>query len=278
MSAPSAPPEHATTSDVTHGVGTIARRPLDIVRHATILARRSVTKIFRTPEGLIDVTLGPIMFIFLFTFIFGGAVAGSSENYVQFLVPGIIGQNIAFASVGIGITLNADIEKGIFDRFRALPIARLAPLLGAVFGDVVRYVLLITVMLGTGFALGFRVETSPWHAAGAVVLAITFALSLAWAPVLVGLLARTQQAVQGIVFMTLFPLTFASSAFVPTETMPSWLAAFADANPLSHLVGAMRALFGGGEWQAHTVWTLGWCVVFLVVFMPLAIRAYNRRA
>lgn len=254
------------------------RSPFDVVRHAAILARRSVVKIFRTPEGLIDVTLSPIMFTVLFTFIFGGAIAGGTQEYLRFLVPGIIGQNIAFAAVGIGITLNADIEKGIFDRFRSLPIARLAPLLGAVFGDVVRYAMLLVVMLGSGFALGFRFETVWWQPLLACFLAIAFALSLAWAPVLVGLLARSQQAVQGIVFMTLFPLTFASNAFVDPSTMPRWLEVFSNANPLSHLIGAMRALMTGtGEWQQPTVLTLVWCAGFLVVFMPLALIAYNRR-
>lgn len=268
-----------STEVITHDVDARGHRPLDVFRHSLVLAKRQVTKTFRTPEGLIDVTLAPIMFTLLFAYIFGGAIAGSVDGYLPYLVTGIIGQNIAFASVGIGITLNADMAKGVFDRFRSLPIARLAPLLGAVLGDVVRYVLLITIMLGTGFVMGFRFETSALHVVGGVALAIVFALSLAWAPVLVGLVARTQQAVQGIVFMTLFPLTFASNAFVPTESMPGWLGAFADANPLSHLVASLRALWNAdGEWQEPVLWTLGWCGVFVAIFLPLAIRRYNRRA
>lgn len=266
------------TTTVTHELSAVHHGPMDVFRHSWVLAKRSLIKTWRTPEGLIDVTLSPIMFTLLFTYIFGGAISGSTKEYLVFLIPGIIGQNIAFASVGIGIQLNADMEKGIFDRFRSLPISRVAPLLGAALGDIVRYVLLIAIMLGTGYALGYRVETSPLRFIGGVLLSMLFALSLAWAPMLVGLIARSQRAVQGIVFMTLFPLTFASNAFVPTETMPGWLAAFADANPLSHLVNALRTLWSGGDWHSPVAWTLVWSAGFVVVFAPLAIRAYNRKA
>ncbi len=276
------------TSTATHEVSTIPHGPLDVVRHSWVLAKRSLIKTWRTPEGLIDVTLSPIMFTLLFTYIFGGAIAGSTSDYLPLLVTGLIGQNIAFASVGIGIQLKADMEKGIFDRFRALPISRIAPLFGAALGDVVRGLLLIAVMLGTGYALGYRIETDPVKFVAGCALAILFAMCLAWAPMLVGLIARTERAVQGIVFMTLFPLTFASNAFVPTESMPGWLAAFANANPLSHLVLALRALWNdpaagpvmsnNGDWVGPVTWTLVWCGIFVVVFAPLAIRAYNRRA
>jgi oleandomycin transport system permease protein len=251
---------------------------MDTLRHSWVLAKRSLVKTWRTPEGLIDVTLSPIMFTLLFTFIFGGAIAGSASEYLPFLITGLIGQNIAFASVGIGIQLNADMEKGIFDRFRSLPSSRVAPLFGAALGDIVRYLLLIAIMMVTGMILGYRLDTTPLAFTGGVLLAILFALSLAWAPMLVGLLARSQRAVQGIVFMTLFPLTFASNAFVPTETMPGWLKAFAEANPLSHLISALRGLWNGGEWQEPVMWTLAWCVVLVAIFAPLAIRAYNRKA
>ena len=265
------------TASVTHAGVAIKHGPMDVARHSWVLAKRSLVKTWRTPEGLIDVTLSPIMFTLLFTFIFGGAISGSVSEYLVLLIPGLIGQNIAFASVGIGIQLNADMEKGIFDRFRSLPISRIAPLLGAAVGDIVRYVLLITIMVGTGYVMGYRVTTSIPEFLGGCLLAILFALSLAWAPMLVGLIARSQRAVQGIVFMTLFPLTFASNAFVPTETMPDWLAAFANANPLSHLIAALRALWSGGSWYSPVMWTLGWSAIFVAVFAPLAIRTYNRK-
>jgi len=274
------------TAAATHEVtATIPHGPLDVWRHSFVLAKRSLVKTWRTPESLIDVTLSPIMFTLLFAYIFGGAISGSVQDYLPLLVTGLIGQNIAFASVGIGIQLNADMEKGIFDRFRSLPISRIAPLFGAALGDLVRDILLIGVMLGTGYALGYRVGTDVWHFLGGAALAILFAMCLSWGPMLIGLIARSQRAVQGIVFMTLFPLTFASNAFVPTESMPGWLRAFADANPLSHLVGSLRALWnapsGPGAspvaWQSPVAWTLLWCAIFVAVFAPLAIRAYNRK-
>lgn len=267
-----------STSSVAHRVESTPAGPLDLFRHSWVLAKRSLVKTWRTPEGLIDVTLSPIMFTLLFTYIFGGAIAGSTSEYLVFLIPGIIGQNIAFASVGIGIQLNADMNKGIFDRFRSLPISRISPLLGAALGDVVRYVLLIGIMVGTGYVLGYRIGTNIGSFLAGCLLAILFALCLAWAPMLVGLVARSERAVQGIVFMTLFPLTFASNAFVDTSTMPSWLESFANANPLSHLIEALRALWSGGDWHAPVAWTLLWCAIFVVIFAPLAIRAYNRKA
>lgn len=266
------------TELVTHDVQTARHRAFDVFRHSATLAKRSLIKTWRTPEGLVDVTLAPIMFTLLFTYIFGGAISGSTDAYLVLLIPGLIGQNIAFGSVGIGIQLNADMEKGLFDRFRSLPISRIAPLFGAALGDVIRHLILIAIMLATGYALGFRITTDAWHAAAGVVLAIVFAMSLSWAPMLVGLLARSQRAVQGIVFMTLFPLTFASNAFVPTETMTGWLRSFSEANPISHLVGALRALWTGGPWVEPVVWTLGWSAVFVVVFAPIAIRVYNRKS
>lgn len=266
------------TAAVTHDTVSYKHGPLDMARHSLTLAKRSLVKTWRTPEGLIDVTLSPIMFTLLFAYIFGGAIAGSMQDYLVILIPGLIGQNIAFASVGIGIQLKADMEKGIFDRFRSLPISRVSPLLGAALGDVVRYVLLIIIMVSTGYVLGYRVTTNPGSFLAGCLLAIVFALCLAWAPMLVGLLARSERAVQGIVFMTLFPLTFASNAFVPTESLPPFLEAFANANPLSHLISALRSLWSGvGPWQEPTMWTLAWCVIFVAVFAPLAIRAYNRK-
>lgn len=266
------------TASVTHDIETRSGGPaVDMVKHSWVLAKRSLLNTWRTPESLIDVTISPIMFILLFTYIFGGAIAGSATDYLPFLIPGILGQNIAFAAVGIGIQLKSDMEKGIFDRFRALPISRIAPLFGAALGDVVRYVIMIAVIVGSSYAIGYRVEASFLEFLGGVALSIVFALSLSWAPMLVGLIARSERAVQGIVFMTLFPLTFASNAFVPPETMPAWLEAFANANPLSQLISALRELWTGGDWGEPVLWTLGWCVIFTVVFAPLAIRAYGRR-
>ncbi|WP_375422813.1 ABC transporter permease [uncultured Friedmanniella sp.] len=249
------------------------------VRHAVVLARRSLVKTIRTPEALIDVTLQPIIFLALFTYIFGGAIAsGDRGAYLQFLLPGILGQSIALAGIALGTNLNSDIDKGVFDRFRSLPIARSAPLVGAVLADLFRYVVLCAVTLGTGFLMGFRVHTSWLSALAAVGLAIAFALCFCWISVFIGMKARTPGSVQAIGFLMVLPLSFGSNTFVSTDTMPGWLQAFVNVNPISHLVSTVRALMNGGAYGTDLIWTLGWMAVLLVVFVPLALRAYRARA
>jgi oleandomycin transport system permease protein len=249
------------------------------LRHALVLARRSLVKLRRTPEALIDVTLQPAIFLGLFTYIFGGAVAGGSqEAYLQFLLPGLLGQTIAMASVSLGQNLNADIEKGVFDRFRSLPIARSAPLVGAVLADVVRYLILFAVMMTTGVLMGFELTNGVVPALAALALCMGFALCFGWVSVFVGMVARTSGAVQGIMFLIVLPLSFGSNTFVPTDTLPGWLQAFVKVNPISHLVGAVRGLMIGGPVAADLMWTLAWMAGLLAVFCPLALRAYRRRA
>jgi oleandomycin transport system permease protein len=252
-------------------------RSFRLVRHSLALARRSLIKTWRTPEALIDVTLQPALFLVIFVYIFGGAVAGSTHAYLEFLLPGILAQTIATGAIAIGVNLNTDISKGVFDRFRSLPIPRSAPLLGAVLGDVVRYVIVTVSTLTMGYIMGFRIETNPLSALAGCLLAVLFALSLSWLPVLVGMLVRTAGAVQGIMFVLILPLSFASNVFVPTKSLPSWLQYFVEINPITHLVGAMRGLFLGTPLGTHVWWTLGWCVAFVVVFMPLALWAYRRK-
>jgi oleandomycin transport system permease protein len=248
-------------------------------RHVLALAQRSLIKTWRTPEALIDVTVQPVIFLALFTYIFGGAIAGgSTASYLQFLLPGLLGQSIAMAGVALGQNLNADIEKGVFDRFRSLPIARSAPLVGAVVADLARYLTLCIITLGFGYLLGFRFETNPAAAVAAVGLAIAFALCFCWISVFVGMKARTPGAVQGIMFLLVLPLSFASNTYVQTGTMPGWLQAFVKVNPLSHLVSTMRGLMTGGPVATDLMWTLGWMAVLLAVFFPLAMRGYRRRA
>jgi oleandomycin transport system permease protein len=248
-------------------------------RHSVALAGRNLIGVLRNPEQLVDVTLQPIIFIALFTYVFGGAIAGGSQHdYLQFLLPGILAQTVAFGGIAIGVNLNTDIEKGVFDRFRALPIARAAPLVGAVLADVVRYVLLCAITVGFGLVLGFDAPGGPLATLGACVLAIAFALCLCWTSVWLGMVARTPGAVQGLLMLVLFPLTFASSTFVPARTLPDWLESFTKVNPLSHLVGALRGLMSGGAAGTDVLWTLGWMGALLAVFVPLALRAYRRRA
>jgi oleandomycin transport system permease protein len=249
------------------------------VRHALALARRSLIKTARTPEALIDVTLQPVIFLLLFTFLFGGAIAGGDRHaYLQFLLPGLLAQSLALGGVALGQNLNADIEKGVFDRFRSLPVARSAPLVGAVAADVVRYLTVCVVMLGFGSAIGFRIQTGFLPAVAAVALSIGFGLCFCWISVLVGMLVRTSGAVQGIMFLFVLPLSFGSNVFVATSTLPGWLQAFVHINPITPLVGAIRGLLLGGPVAHDLVLTLIWMAGLLVVFVPLALRAYARRA
>jgi oleandomycin transport system permease protein len=249
------------------------------LRHALVLAKRNMTKMVRTPEQFLDVTLQPVIFLLLFTYIFGGALAGGSQHsYLEFLLPGMLGQTIAMSSVAIGQNMHTDIDKGIFDRFRSLPIARSVPLVGAVLADFSRYAIVCAVTIGFGYLLGFRIATDPLKLLAALALAICFALSFAWISVFVGMTVRSAGAVQGVMILFVLPLSFGSNTFVKPSTMPGWLQAFVNVNPLSHLVSAVRALMLGGPVGSQVGWTLAWCAGLLVVFFPLALRAYVRRA
>jgi oleandomycin transport system permease protein len=248
-------------------------------RHALVLAKRNMIKMVRTPEQFIDVTLQPVIFLVLFVYVFGGALAGGSQhNYLEFLLPGLLGQTIAMSSITIGQNMNADIAKGVFDRFRSLPIARSVPLVGAVLAEFSRYLIVCVVTIGFGYALGFRVQTDPLRLLAALALAICFALSFAWISVFVGMTVRSAGAVQGVMFLLVFPLSFGSNTFVRVATMPGWLQAFVNVNPLSHLVSAVRALMLGGPAGPQVGWTFAWCAGLLAVFFPLALRGYIRRA
>jgi oleandomycin transport system permease protein len=253
------------------------QRPFRLARHSLALMKRSLIKTWRTPEALIDVTLQPVLFLIIFVYIFGGAVAGSTHDYLQFLLPGILAQTIATGCIAIGVNLNTDIAKGIFDRFRALPIPRAAPLLGAVLGDVVRYVIVTISTLAMGYILGFRIESGAVQAIAGCLLAVLFALCLSWLPVFISMKVRTPGAVQGLMFALIMPLSFASNVFVDAGTLPGWMQGFVKVNPITHLVGAMRGLFNGTPVGNHVWWTLVWCAGFVIVFMPLALRAYRKK-
>ncbi len=253
-------------------------RPLGVVRHSLILAGRAITKIRRTPEQLLDVTLQPILFTTVFVYLFGGAITGSTHDYLQFVLPALMLQTLLFSSVSIGVNLNTDIEKGIFDRFRSLPIARAAPLVGAVLGDVVRFLVSIVVELTFGYIIGFRVTTNPLLALAGCLLALGFTMALSWVFVWLGLILRTSGSVQGFGFMFMFPLTFGSNMLVQASTLPSWLQHWVTINPVSHLTDAVRALMVGGPTAGPVIWSLVWGAGIVLVFAPLAVRAYRRRA
>jgi oleandomycin transport system permease protein len=248
------------------------------VRHSLSLAWRTLLRIRRTPEQLLDVTLQPPIFIVLFVYVFGGAIAGTTHDYLQYVLPSLMVQTAVFGTIAIGANLNDDIKNGVFDRFRSLPISRSAPLVGAVFGDVIRYSVAIVVTLGFGMALGFRVGTDPVQALAACLLVLGFALCLCWVSIFLGMLVRESGAVQGLGFLYLFPLTFGSTTFVKVETMPGWLQAWVKVNPVSHLNDAVRGLMLGGPVAKPVLWSVGWAALFLVVFAPLAVRAYRRKA
>ncbi|GIE75215.1 transport permease protein [Actinoplanes philippinensis] len=249
-----------------------------LARHSAALAKRSLIKTMRTPEALIDVTIQPVIFLLLFTYLFGGAITGDRHTYLQFLLPGMLAQSLAMGGVALGQNLNADIEKGVFDRFRSLPISRAAPLVGAVLADVVRYLSVCVVLLLFGSIMGFRVETGFLPAVAAVALSIGFGLCFCWISVWVGMMVRTSGAVQGVMFLLVLPLTFGSPVFVATDTLPGWLQAFVSVNPITPLVKTIRGLLIGGPVAGPLTTTLMFMAGLLVIFVPLALRAYSRRA
>lgn len=260
------------------GATPTAARPFGLIRHSLALAGRSLVKTVRTPEQLLDVTLQPIVFVLIFVYLLGGAVAGSQHEYLQFLLPAIMVQTVLFASIATGVSLNTDVEKGVFDRFRSLPIARSAPLVGSVVGDLVRFVVSIAVLLGFGYALGFRIGTDPLSALAACLLTIAFAFAVSWIGVLLGVLMRSPGAVQGTAFLLLFPLTFGTNMMVPTDTLPGWLQWWVGVNPVADVMEAARGLMIGGPVAGPVSRSLLWTVAIIAVFAPLAVRAYRRRA
>jgi oleandomycin transport system permease protein len=243
------------------------------------LAWRNVTQLKHSPDKLMDVLLMPIIFLVLFLYVFGGVVAGSTHAYLEQLLPGLFGQMAMFASMGLGTALCEDIHKGVFDRFRSLPIARSAPLIGAVLGDGVRFCVVMAVLTGFGSALGFRFHAAPLAIVAAYGVAYVFYVAMLWISALIGLVARTPQTVQGISLIWTMPLVFGSSVLLAnTSTMPGWLQAWVKINPVTHLADAVRALTIGGPVGSHALITLAWAAGIMVVAFPLALRQYLRRA
>jgi ABC-2 type transport system permease protein len=248
------------------------------VQNTLSMAWRGLLKVRRTPEQLIDVTVQPIVFTLMFTYIFGGAIAGSAADYLPFLLPGILAQTVITTSVVTGVQLREDMDKGVFDRFRSLPIARVAPLSGALLADTLRYAIATTLTFATGYLMGYRPEGGLGGVVLAGLLVIVASWALSWIFAFFGVIARSAASVQGISFLILFPLTFLSNAYVPTDTLPGPLQWFATINPVSHLVSAARALTMGTDAGADLVATLIGAAVVVAVFAPLTVRAYMRRA
>lgn len=253
--------------------------PAQAGRHSLALAGRGITKFAKSPAQLVDVILTPIIFLLMFVYIFGGAIAGGdSDAYLQMIVPGIMVMTVFQASIGIGVSLNADASTGMFDRFRSMPIARSGPLIGAVLADIVRYVVCLGTLVALATAMGYRIETNPVAALAAVGLLMCFALSFSWMSVYLGMLVKTPATVQGLMTVLVLPLTFASNVAVSSETMPGWLQAWSDINPVSLMADTMRGLLNGGEVAGPLLGGLAWMVGVVAVFFPLAMRAYRKNA
>lgn len=248
------------------------------VRQSFAMGWRGLLKVRRTPEQLFDVTLQPILFTLMFTYIFGGAIAGDVQSYLPFFIPGILVQTVVTTSVVTGVQLREDMDKGVFDRFRSLPIARIAPLAGALLADTIRYLIATTLTMVMGLIMGWRPDGGAVGVVAAGLLVVVSAWALSWIFAFFGVIARSASSVQGISMIVLFPLTFASNAFVPADTLPGWLRSFVDVNPVSHLVTAARDLTLGNGVTADAGWALLGAAVVVAVFAPLTVRAYMRRA
>jgi ABC-2 type transport system permease protein len=248
------------------------------VRQSLIMAYRGLLKVRRTPEQLIDVTLQPILFTLMFTYLFGGAIAGNVHAYLPIIIPGILAQTILTGSVAIGVNLREDMDKGVFDRFRSLPIARIAPLAGALMADAIRYVIVTVLTFSMGYIMGMRPPAGFIGVLEASLLVIFFAWCTSWIFAFFGVIAKTASGVQGISMLILFPLTFLSNAFVPVNTMPKPLAWFATVNPVSHLVNAIRTLLDQGR-TSHDFWmSLFGALIIMAVFSVVTVKAYIRKA
>jgi oleandomycin transport system permease protein len=251
--------------------------PTRAARHGLTLGWRSLLKLKHSPDQLLDVLLLPIIFVLVFVFLFGKAVAGDWHAYLQFVLPGIAVQALMFASMGTALALNTDLRTGIFDRFRSLPIARSAPLTGHLLGDLVKDVVSLLLVFGFGAILGFRPHGGPLGVLAGCGLIVLFAFAVCWIAALVGMVASSPGSVQGFAFLLIFPLTFGSNVFVPTAELPGWLQAWVKINPVTQLSDAARGLLQGLPLGHSLTASLLWTGAILVVFAPLAMRAYRRQ-
>ncbi|MEX5718275.1 ABC transporter permease [Geodermatophilus maliterrae] len=267
------------TAAVLEALGSGERpRPQGPLAASATFGWRTLLRIKHVPEQLFDVTVFPVMLTLIFSYLFGGALAGSVESYVQFFLPGILVQSILMITMYTGVALNTDIEKGVFDRIRSLPVWRPSALVGALLGDVVRFVLASTVVLCLGLVLGFRPGGGLPGVLAAVGLLLVFAFALGWIWTYLALRLRTPQAVMGWSMMVLMPLTFGSNIFVDPATMPGWLQAVVGVNPVSSLVTSVRGLVHGEAAGSEILLVLVWAVALVAVLGPLTMRRYGNRA
>ncbi|MCX7521773.1 ABC transporter permease [Microbacterium sp. STN6] len=270
-----------TTATIASGRSRELRNHVSLgqsVANSFTMAYRGLLKIKRTPEQLIDVTVQPIIFTLMFTYIFGGAISGDIAGYLPIIIPGILAQTVITTSVVTGVQLREDMDKGVFDRFKSMPIARISPLAGALLADTVRYFIATTLTFVMGYIMGWRAGGGITGLIFAGLLVMACAWAISWIFAFFGVVARSASSVQGISFLILFPLTFLSNAFVPVDTMPSWLQGFVNVNPVSHLITAVRELTNNGAVTSDLWLALLGSAVVVAIFAPLTVRAYMRKA
>lgn len=265
-----------SATEVAPSRGRVA--PGEALRHTLSLMRRNLLHIRSDPEQLVGMTVQPLMFLMLFVYVFGGAIAGSSREYLQFALPGILIQGLAFTGFQTALGLNTDFQRGLIDRFRSLPISRTAVVGGRIMADAVRVAWSVAIITGFGMLLGFRFHGGGLEALAGVGLAFLFGITVAWPMALVGITAKTPESVNTWGFLIILPLTFASTVFAPASSMPGWLQAFVKVNPITKVTDAVRGLMLGGP-VAEPLWqSLVWIAAITAVFAPLAIAKYRRRA
>jgi ABC-2 type transport system permease protein len=279
MTAATMPTPKLTESQALQAALAVRRRPPrpGAISTSLTFGWRAMLKIKHVPEQFFDVTAFPVMMTLMFTFLFGGALAGSTEEYLQFLLPGILVQSVLLITEYTGIAINTDVTKGVFDRFRSLPIWRPSPLVGMLLGDAARYTVASTVIITLGLILGFRPAGGLVGVVAGVALLLVFSFSLAWIWTMLGMILQTPNSVMGVSMFILFPLTFASNIFVDPQTMPSWLQVAVTTNPVTHLVTAVRAMMHGTVLMEEIVWVLVASAVLVAVFGPVTMYLYRNK-
>lgn len=268
-------PDRATLAAVL-APGQRPARPSPLAASAAF-GWRAMLKIKHVPEQLFDVTVFPIMMTLMFTYLFGGALAGSTSEYLQFLLPGIMVMSVVMTTMYTGVAVNTDIAKGVFDRFRTLPVWRPSAMVGYLLGDMFRYSMASVVILALGLALGYRPDGGPVGVVLAVLLLVGFSFAFSWIWTMFGLLLRSEKSVMGVSMMVLFPATFLSNIMVSPDTMPGWLQAFVDVNPVTRVVAAVRGLMDGNVEGGELAWVFVASALLIAVFGTLTMRLYNRR-
>jgi ABC transporter DrrB family efflux protein len=272
--APAAP---AGTSFAPGGPGLLTQARW-AVSDTLIITRRNLLVWMRVPAYIVFTVIQPVIFVLMFRYVFGGAIPVPNTTYVEFLLPGIIAQTAAFATFGTAIALAQELQKGVIDRLRSMPMARSAVLTGRLVADTTRMTVTILIVIGVGYAVDFRFKNGAFLAVAMVVLAIVFGVAICCIAAYTGLAIGDEESVQAFGLIWLFPLTFLSSAFVPTDTMPGWLQAFANNQPFTYVVDTMRAMALGGPIEANLWKSIAWIAGIFIVFVPLAVRAYKRAA